>query len=328
MFVAHVIPRGTDSELLVDGRSAILFATLAGVSLGIMTGGAQPLVRGQRTARVESILLRALLLFALGGVLGSLNTGVAVILDYYGLMFLVLTPLLFLHRWILAGIGCTFLVTAPLLGAGRDELDGTQPPLAYFVDYYFLNGSFPILIWVPFLLVGLIAARSNLTRERTQVAMAGFGASAAGAGYGAAAFVPGVSAVAHSGTIAEVVGSGGLAISIIGGVLWITAPRRRSLGAAVRGALWPIGAIGSMALTVYTLQILALAICVALLERGGGIDYPGWPLLIGMLLASLIGASLWRYFLGTGPLERLFAAATRASLGRLPRRSRGIGTHT
>jgi len=237
-----------------------------------------------------------------------------VILDYYGLMFLVLTPLLFLRRWMLTVVGVIFLVGAPLLGAGQGELDSTQPPLSYFVDFYFLNGSFPVLIWVPFLLAGLVAARSDLTRERTQRAMVGFGTAAAVAGYGAAAVIPGISAAAHSGTPAEVVGSGGIAIAIIGGVLWLTAPRRNSLGDALRGVLWPVGAIGSMALTVYTLQILALAGCVALLRGGGGIDYPGWTLLIGMLLASLIGASLWRYFLGKGPLERLFAALT--GLGR------------
>lgn len=312
MFIAHTIPRETDSELLVDGRSSILFATLAGVSLGIMTGAARPLARGQRSDRITSILLRAVLLFALGGLLTALDSGVAVILDYYALMFLVVTPLLFLPRWMLAVTACAFVAVAPALGAGLGELDDTQPQVAYFIDFYFIDGSYPVLIWVPFLLAGLIAVRSDITREKTQLAMVGFGASAAVAGYGAAAVIPGVSAVAHSGSIAEVVGSGGVAISIIGGLLWLTAPRRDSLGGAVRGALWPVGAIGTMSLTVYTLQILVLAGCVALLERGAGIDYPGWPLLIGMLLISLVGASLWRYFLGKGPLERLFAAITRS----------------
>ncbi|KFF59690.1 hypothetical protein JF66_09555 [Cryobacterium sp. MLB-32] len=328
MFIAHAIPRGTGSELIVDGRSSILFATLAGVSLGIMTGAARPLRPGQRSDRIEAILVRAIMLFVLGGLLTSLPSGVAVILDYYALMFLVLTPLLFLRRWMLAVIGGIFLAVAAWLGAGQGELDGTQQSLAHFIDYYFLNGTYPVLIWTVFLLTGLIAARSDLTREKTQVAMAGFGASAAVAGYGAAAIIPGISAAAHSGTLAEVVGSGGLAISIIGGLLWLTAPRRGSLGRRLRGVAWPVGAIGSMPLTIYTLQILALTGCVLLIERGGGVEYPGWPLLIGMLLLSLIGASLWRYFLGQGPLERLFAAATRAVLGRLPRRSLGMGTRT
>ena len=162
---------------------------------------------------------------------------------------------------------------------------------------------------MPFLLAGLIVARSDLRRAKTQVALVGVGASAAVAGYGAAIVLPGVSAEAHSGSIAEVTGSGGLAIALIGALLWLTAVERGQLGRMLRGILSPVGATGSMALTVYTLQIMVLAIVVA---GGREVDYPGWPLLIWMLLLTFILASLWRYLLGQGPLERLLAALTRA----------------
>ncbi|HEY8589621.1 MAG TPA: hypothetical protein VIL55_08725, partial [Naasia sp.] len=46
MFVAHLLPG--EGETLADGRSSVLFATLAGVSLGLMTGGANPAPRGER----------------------------------------------------------------------------------------------------------------------------------------------------------------------------------------------------------------------------------------------------------------------------------------
>ncbi|TFD56907.1 MULTISPECIES: acyltransferase family protein [unclassified Cryobacterium] len=309
MFVAHAIPRAGDAELLVDGRSSILFATLAGVSLGIMTGSAHPLGRGQRSDRVVGIVVRALFLFLLGLVLSSLHSGIAIILHFYALMFLLLLPLLFLRRWLLCLIGVAFLLGAPMLGAAQADVDVDQPTLAYFVDYFFLNGTYPVLIWMPFLLAGLIVARSDLRRAKTQVALVGVGASAAVAGYGAAIVLPGVSAEAHSGSIAEVTGSGGLAIALIGALLWLTAVERGQLGRMLRGILSPVGATGSMALTVYTLQIMVLAIVVA---GGREVDYPGWPLLIWMLLLTFILASLWRYLLGQGPLERLLAALTRA----------------
>ena len=309
MFVAHAIPRAGDAELLVDGRSSILFATLAGVSLGIMTGSAHPLGRGQRSDRVVGIVVRALFLFLLGLVLSSLHSGIAIILHFYALMFLVLLPLLFLRRWLLSLIGVAFLLGAPMLGAAQSKVDADQPELAYFVDYFFLNGTYPVLIWMPFLLSGLIVARSDLRRVKTQVALVGVGTSAAVAGYGAAAVLPGVTAEAHSGSIAEVIGSGGLAIALIGALLWLTAVERGRLGRMLRGILSPIGATGSMALTVYTLQIVLLAIVVA---GGREVDYPGWPLLIWMLLLTFIGATLWRHFRGKGPLERLLAALTRA----------------
>ncbi|SEM86019.1 DUF418 domain-containing protein [Cryobacterium sp. TMT1-3] len=307
MFVAHAVPRAGDAELFVDGRSSILFATLAGVSLGIMTGSAHPLLRGQRSDRVIGILIRALFLFLLGVLLSSLNSGVAVILHFYALMFLLLIPMLFLHRWLLGVIGVIFLVGAPLLGAAQNEVDAGAPPISYFVDYFFLNGTYPVLIWMPFLLAGLIIARSDLARPRTQVALVGAGASAAVAGYGAAVVVPGISAQAHSGSIAEVLGSGGLAVMLIAALLWLTAVEREAPARSLRGILSPIAATGSMALTIYTVQILALAVVAG----GTEIDYPGWPLLVGMLLLTLLGAGLWRQFLGKGPIERLLAWLTR-----------------
>ncbi|TFD87836.1 heparan-alpha-glucosaminide N-acetyltransferase domain-containing protein [Cryobacterium serini] len=308
MFVAHAIPRVGDAELLADGRSSILFATLAGVSLGIMTGSQHPLVRGQRSDRVRGIVVRALVLFLLGVVLASLHSGVAVILHFYALMFLLLIPMLFLRRWLLALIGVVFLFGAPWLGAAQGEVDAEAPPVSYFVDYFFLNGTYPVLIWMPFLIAGLIIARSDLLRAKTQVALVGVGTTAAVAGYGAAIVVPGVDAVAHSGSIAEVTGSGGIAVAVIGALLWLTAVQRRSVGRALRVIFPPVGATGSMALTVYTVQILALTV----IGGGAEIDYPGWPLLIGMLLLTFIGASLWRYFLGKGPLERLLSTLARA----------------
>ena len=316
MFVAHAAPRVNETEFLVDGRSSILFATLAGVSLGLMTGAERPTARGIRSDRVVSIALRAIFIFLIGVVLSSFDSDVAVILDYYGIMFLLLIPVLFCARWALGAVAVGLLVLAPALGAGQDDVNTSRDSVAYFVDYYVLNGYYPVLIWLPFLIVGLIAARSGLTRPRTQALMVGVGTFFAVAGYGAAVAVPGISAEAHSGTTAEVLGSGGLAIAIIGALLWLTAPERASLGRVLCGVLWPIAAAGSMALTLYTLQILALIGLVAVRDGGDPavpvtVDYPGVPLLVGMVLASLLFASLWRLFLGKGPLERMLAAASR-----------------
>lgn len=71
-----------------------------------------------------------------------------------------------------------------------------------------------------------------------------------------------------------------------------------------------------MALTLYTLQIVTLIGIVAVRDGGDpdvptAVEYPGLPLLIGMVLVSLLFASLWRWLLGQGPLERMLAAATR-----------------
>lgn len=310
MFVAHAVPRPDDTELLVDGRSSILFATLAGLSLGIVTGGARPAERGQRADLVMSTVIRATCLFLLGAALGALESEVAVILDYYAFMFLLLTPALFLPRPVLAVLAGVLLVAAPALADATSEPDGKTLPS--IIQFYLLDGVYPALVWMPFLLAGLLAARSGLRRTSTQYVMVLGGILAAVVGYGAAAFLPGGTAEAHSGTSAEVLGSGGLAIAVIGALLWLTAPERFGLGRVFRTILWPIGATGSMALSVYTLQILTLATFVVLRNGSAGdVEYPGWPLLIGMTIASISFASLWRVMLGKGPLERLLALVTR-----------------
>lgn len=310
MFAAHSIPRVDDSELLVDGRPSILFATLAGISLGILTGSARPPEPGRRGDRVVGILVRALIIFILGVTLGALDSGVAVILDFYAIMFLLMTPLLFLPRWVLAMLAGVITVAVPPLATAVDEAGRDAPALIEAAQFYLLNGNYPALVWLPFLLVGLISARSDLRRARTQLWMMAGGAAAAVLGYGAAALLAAVSAEAHSGSTAEIVASGGFAVATIGALLWLTAPERAGFGAAVRGITWPIGAGGSMPLTIYTMQILTLVVFVQLRDSSdGAIEYPGWPLLIGMTIAALLFASVWRHFVGTGPLERVLAAA-------------------
>jgi len=312
MFVAHAIPRANEAELVVDGRSSILFATLAGISLGIMTGLERPTESGRRAHRVMSIVARAMILFLLGIALGALDSGIAIILEYYAFMFLLLTPALFLPRWALGLVAAGLAVIAPALAAATDDVSLPVDSLAYFLQYYLLIGSYPALVWLPFLLVGLIAARSGLGRAKTQLWMMVAGVIFSVLGYGAAPVLLGITAAAHSGSTAEVLGSGGVAIAIIGALLWCTSPERTGIGPALRTAFAPISSIGAMALTVYTLQIVSLTVFAALRESTDGVnEYPGWPLLIGMTIVSLLFATLWHRFLGKGPLERLLTSLTR-----------------
>lgn len=325
MFGAHAIPRANDADLFVDGRPSILFATLAGVSLGIMTGSSRPLARGRRMDRVVGIIIRALILIALGVWLDDFEGTPAVILHYYGMMFLLLIPVLFLSRWMLALLAAVLAFAAPALASVADEADS---PVQFFSDIenLLITGEYPALIFLPFALAGLVAVRSGLGRPRTQVWMMACGAVVSALGYGAALVIPGVGALAHSGTTAEILGSGGFAILVIGALLWLTAPERAGFGRTARAVSWPIGASGSMALTAYTAQILVLALLIEFEDDPGVPDYPGWPLMIGMTLATLVIASLWHYFLGKGPLERALAYATREPVTRVRARAHARAT--
>jgi uncharacterized membrane protein len=96
MIATHVLDeRTTQGDLtfgqwLAGGRASALFAVLAGVSLALMTR--EPL-RGQALAwRTGGLAMRAVLIGALGLALGGLDSGLAIILTYYGVLFLLGLP--------------------------------------------------------------------------------------------------------------------------------------------------------------------------------------------------------------------------------------------
>jgi uncharacterized membrane protein YeiB len=307
MFAAHTFTRQLEEDTVFDGRSSILFATLAGVSIGLMTGGARR-VRSNRGAAYAGIGIRAMLLFFLGSLLWLPRHDIAVILDYYGIAFLLLLPALFAARPVLAGIAALAAFGGPVIGDWFDENPPDGALAGYLVDRLF-TGYYPAFTWLAYLAVGLLCARSGLTRLRTQIAMIGLGAVGMLAGYGGAVVLTGVTADAHTDTTAEVLGSGGFAVALTGVLLLVTAPAARAAGRTLRTVLSPIAAVGSMPLTIYTVQLVALAAYIALQPEPTGIEYPV-PLFLAMAAAAIVVAVMWRRFLGAGPLERLLRLAS------------------
>jgi uncharacterized membrane protein YeiB len=199
-------------------------------------------------------------------------------------------------------------------------VDSTADDWTSVASEYLLTGSYPALVWLPFLLLGLLCTRSGLTRPVTQYGMMIGGVAAMVLGYGLAEAVPGVTAAAHSGSTAEILGSGGFAIALIGALLCLERFR------ASRVTLHPLAAAGSMPLTIYTLQILLLAALVAFADSAAWLpDYPGLPLMFILIVASLLFGVAWRGLLGAGPLERMLrrlAGFDRSGSGRPDTRAR------
>src|SRR3954452_2564657 len=204
MFVAHVLP-DVYTENLADGRSSVLFATLAGMSLGLITGCAEPPPPRQRARCTGAVARRARFLILLGLVLWTLDSGIAIILDYYGVFFLVLLPVLFAPRRVLVPLALAFATVGtavlgvapvspqPLVGASR---------LLWLPIELFLTGYYPGRLWLGYVLTGLVLARSDLRRRTTQAAMALGGATACAFGYGGAILL-GRDSSAHSNTLWE-----------------------------------------------------------------------------------------------------------------------------
>lgn len=356
MFAAHVgyttdPVTGTENWLAVShGRSSILFALVAGVSLAIVSGGRTPL-DGLPALQVRTrVLVRAVLLLALVGLLDLLGTRVLLILGFYAAYFVLALPFL---RWSadrLAVAAGAFALAGPVLAyygpevLARAGLRLPQDGSGALTDFL-LSGHYPAVVWMAYVLAGLAIGRLDLASTAVRVGLVGGGLLAMAVAYGVSVAVVeplgGTRVVEdaaaawsstyrpeplgwddpwptsaylwlagpHTDTLPEVVGSGGFAVAVLGLCLFA--------GRVGRWALAPLAAVGAMALTVYSAQIVVL-------WAWGDAAYEqttNGPLLV-LVLATLAVATAWRWSLGQGPLERGVAGVARrtADARPLPRR--------
>lgn len=353
---------------LVHGRSSILFALLAGVSIALMTGR-DVLPERERLPSIRLHLVgRGAVIFVIGLALELLNTPIAVILTLYGLLYVAVIPVL---RWrprqLLTGAAVLALAGPALLSLISAV---ALQPFGAGIGFV-LYGTYPITVWLALVLGGMALGRLRVQEVRTGVvalvvgvvlAAIGYGLGAFGAGAGLAgtgsivsssgassgsesidplpgeslssSFAPddvmppsgwesypealaatdplgsAVRAVfavdPHSGGTAEILGSGGFALAVIALCLLLSRP--------LRWVLLPLGALGSMPLTAYSLHVVS----VVLVAGPGGFlaDNAFWAL---TAVALLVVTTLWAMFVGRGPLERLVGKGA-AAMAAVPRR--------
>ncbi len=322
MFAAHLIETASSWEwtdpgtwtAIVDGRSSILFATLAGVSVGLVTGG-QETFRGARlSAARKRLAVRAGLLFLLGLLLIATGVPVYIILPAYAILFLLALPFTGLAAatvlWWAAGFSVVMPLVQPLLNALPLWTDSGGDVLSDVLGW-----NYPFTVWIAFVLAGLGLARAGITRLRVQVTMLLCGVALTFFGYGLAEIVTPTGAYGmsvwtaepHSSGAFEVVGSGGFAIAVLAACLLLC---RVPIAKAV---LLPLRATGAMPLTAYTAQILVWAL-IAWVSFGDTSDLwsfreldPFWPLTLG----TIAGCTAWALFVGRGPLEAAVAWTAR-----------------
>jgi uncharacterized membrane protein len=217
-------------QQLAGGRAAALFALLAGVSLVLITdrGMAAALAGGDTTADSgesdaadtarpddpsetddpdgarrrtalksarAAIAVRAAVIGFLGLVLGQLDTGIAVILTYYAVLFLLGLPFLALRARTLLWVAGGWAVVAPVLShLVRPYMPvrlGASPSLDFLVvaplrlvEELLFTGYYPAVPWLAYLLAGMALGRLPLRRVRTAVWLAVVGAVLALAAWG------------------------------------------------------------------------------------------------------------------------------------------------
>lgn len=311
---------------MVEGRSANLFATLAGVSLGLMgaglrtRGAAHDGVRAQRS----SIMIRAVLIWALGLLLLGFDVPVFVVLPAYGVLLLIGA---FMVSWSTRALVITAAFTAAIAPYVVTLVDSGGPPASGSVGEFFsdmLGWNYPFVLWLAFVAAGIIGGRLIRRGIGSTVLLLGSGVALAVLGYAVlgpvgnqvvgryGADLPIGSSLwlmsvfrddPHSHGVGEAFGSGGLALAVL--ALCVLAGTT-----ALRWLLWPVRVIGSMPLTAYTAHLLVWGIWI-MVTPGVGSDIhrlhgflaldPFWPITLGVTAGCIVWALIW----GKGPLEQL-----------------------
>lgn len=214
MFAAHVGPAPEQGGVtgflmeLAHGRSSALFALLAGFAVVLITGRRAPKTGRSGRQAVAKVIIRAVILLALGTALTATGTPVEVILAFYGLYFLLVLPLYRLGAGALATIAAGTAVVCPqVLYALRPLLADAEPAAPGAPDglvSLLFTGSYPALTWIPFVLAGMAVARLDLGAAAVRIRLALAGVTLAVLGYGgswlALHLVPGaVDAIGSSG---------------------------------------------------------------------------------------------------------------------------------
>jgi len=208
MFAVHAGPRSPGQGappggnvgdwllFLAEGRSAVLFATLAGFSMMLIAGRREPKTRlAGRQARVR-LLIRAVALLALGTAL-AMVFGDVIIINFYGVYFLLALPLVRLRARTLAIIASVLAVAGPLLAFGLRLLltesimqsinayDPLERISGVGVLDLLLTGFYPAMTWMPFVVTGMALARLDLAVGAVRRRLAALGAGLIVLGYGA-----------------------------------------------------------------------------------------------------------------------------------------------
>jgi uncharacterized membrane protein YeiB len=346
MYVVHIGPplsatSGVASWIryLADGRSSILFATLAGFSLALIAGRREPrtgLAGRQARARIA---IRAVVLLAVGTAM-AMVFGDVIILNFYGVYFLVALPMVRLRARTLAIIAAVLAVVTPQLAFGLSSL--LTEPVQQSINAYdplerlcgvgvvdlLLTGFYPAITWITFVIAGLALARLDLADGAVRRRLAVFGPALVVLGYGMSWLLAGADALRstaddgsgssgsgslpppgsasslvlagpHSGTSFDIVGSLGVAITVI---LCATVAVDRL--PRLRRLAKPVIAVGTMSLTAYVGHFVLTSFTGLAFEDS-------WVPLLMYVGGAIVFAGIWSRFFRRGPLEYLLHTATR-----------------
>ena len=162
---------------LVNNNSTVLFAVLAGASKSLIDGGRHPRSGPAQLQARMSIVARAIMLFAISGILITLVPTPGSVLGYIAAGFIISLPFLRMpgHRLlVLAAVGVVVVpypvhILREIVYANTDEV-ARDSSLNLLV-----TGLCPALIFLPLFLLGIALGRMDLRDRTTQFRIGGYG---------------------------------------------------------------------------------------------------------------------------------------------------------
>lgn len=352
MYAVHVGPAPGQGGVigflmeLAQGRSSALFAVLAGFAVALITGRRTPKTGTAGRQAVAKVIIRAVILIALGTALTLTGTPVVPILAFYGLFFLLVLPLHRLGARPLALIAAGWALVGPQLLYALKPLVGGRVFLSYGqadgpVSLFF-TGGYPALTWVPFVIAGMAVARCDLAATAVRTRLALTGAALAVIGYGgswlALRLVPGAAEAVRKAEAGPGMSSVSSAPSVSPDSIGIfgDTPAGMLASAPHSEATLSIVAATGVAILVITACLAAMDAFPRLRRPAGPVIAVGsmsltayvfhivaiWLLgteettvpplytLLGFIVSITVLATLWSRFFRRGPLEWLMGRAT------------------
>lgn len=290
------------------GKAAVLFVVVAGMGVALMGEGRRP-----RRVLQGRLIYRSIWLLPLGLWLQELDHAVAVILQYYALYFLFLAPFVGRRDRTLLGwaaglllAGSAAVLAAQVLEPGWVVPMGGDSPYGVPGDLV-LFGYYPLVTWLSPMLVGLWLGRRDLTSPRLRAAMIVGGTAAlaattaVGAGLARLAGVEpsetswwwAIAVEGHSEMPLAVLGATGFATAVVGLGLVLADQWPR--------LLWPLSALGRLALSVYVGHLLVFHLVPWLFPADDVME--GIRTILAFGAVSAVLSMAWLALARRGPLE-------------------------
>jgi hypothetical protein len=215
MIATHVLDERTADggltfgQAVAGGRASGLFAVLAGMSIGLVTGRGTPERGRDRVRSSAGLIVRAALIGAVGLLLAEADSGIAIILVYYAALVVLVLPFLGLSaRWLAVCSGF-WVVAAPALshwlrpmlperGSRSPSWDQVVDDPVGLLSELTFSGYYPAVPWLAYLLVGLALSRLDLTSRRPALALAVGGTALAAVATAASRVLTGTEQVGRS----------------------------------------------------------------------------------------------------------------------------------